>query len=36
MFASLKLVSEEWDNSLKYETIIKMVRQYCKRFKNAI
>ena len=36
MFASLKLVSEEWKNSLKYETIIKMARQYCKRFKNTI
>ena len=36
MLASLKLVSEEWDNSLKYETIIKMAPEYCKLFKNSI
>ena len=36
MFASLKLVSEERDDSLKYETIIKIALQCCKRFKNAI
>ena len=33
---ALKLVSEERNNSLKYETIIKIALQYCKRFKNAI
>ena len=36
MLASLKLVSEERNNSLKYETIIKIALQYCKRFKNTI
>ena len=36
MFKSLKLVSEGGNNSLKYETIIKMAPEYCKRFKNRL